>query len=439
MSWHTASCIHSLKRSNEMNRRRNHNRRKLSVGFIVTVALFYHRDSYLMCDANRRRQPFKRKIYSLLIHHRSQFESMKQRRNRSTDNDSRSTRRGSFMTNQKPNKERLFRWFGIKGDDPNQCMRSMMLQNEFNHNVCGITNPLIRINAKMSRQHQQQLDEYCQNDIVTQGDDKDPNSTERSWWPSLQVLSDKKMWNKKEKISTKWNGKNSNFVNKEEWRILVYRKIAGKGKKCYQQVRDAALDWEFQSADGSLGMMEIPIYQSRNGMIKSPKRPNTFPTPSRYSVQPIIDESDLGSYSASSSLYRSLGSRRLVSFSSQSITRFLPPSLQQRIYAINPVMVVYDVIDQRAPQTLFTSTAYSTLKGHFLRGEERVTVVLRDGSQQVEIELLSISRAGNSLSGKTLWPLIGKMQDNFFRQQLEHLAKSGSEDICDRRTTTIVK
>mmetsp|Transcript_24752 Transcript_24752/g.26613 ORF Transcript_24752/g.26613 Transcript_24752/m.26613 type:complete len:283 (+) Transcript_24752:471-1319(+) len=229
------------------------------------------------------------------------------------------------------------------------------------------------------------------------------------------------------------------LLTKKNGEYLYTEKLPVKAKKCYQQVRDAALDWEFQSADGSLGMMEIPIYQSRNGMIKSPKRPNTFPTPSRYSVQPIIDESDLGSYSASSSLYRSLGSRRLVSFSSQSITRFLPPSLQQRIYAINPVMVVYDVIDQRAPQTLFTSTAYSTLKGHFLRGEERVTVVLRDGSQQVEIELLSISRAGNSLSGKTLWPLIGKMQDNFFRQQLEHLAKSGSEDICDRRTTTIVK
>jgi len=80
---------------------------------------------------------------------------------------------------------------------------------------------------------------------------------------------------------------------------------------------------------------------------------------------------------------------------------------------------------------------YLTLKGHFLRGEERVTVALRDGSQQVEIEIFSISRAGKSLSGKTLWPLIGKMQNIFFRQQLEHLAKSGSEDICDRRTTTI--
>lgn len=90
-------------------------------------------------------------------------------------------------------------------------------------------------------------------------------------------------------------------------------------------------------------------------------------------------------------------------------------------------MVVYDVVDQRAPegQTTFTSTAYATLKGHFLRGEERVTVALRDGSQYVEVEILSISRAGTSVFGKTLWPFIGKMQSKFFQQQLDHLSKSG--------------
>merc|ERR1711957_769601 len=73
-----------------------------------------------------------------------------------------------------------------------------------------------------------------------------------------------------------------------------------------------------------------------------------------YFVQPIdVNESDLtrsaNVYSSSSSLYRSLGSRRLISFSSKSITEFLPSFLQRRIYSINPVMVVYDVVDQRAP------------------------------------------------------------------------------------------
>jgi len=90
-------------------------------------------------------------------------------------------------------------------------------------------------------------------------------------------------------------------------------------------------------------------------------------------------------------------------------------------------MVVYDLVDQRAPdgETTFTSTAYATLRGHFLRGEERVTVALRDGSQDVEVEIMSISRAGPGLLGKTLWPFIGKMQSSFFQQQLDHLDHSG--------------
>ena len=98
-------------------------------------------------------------------------------------------------------------------------------------------------------------------------------------------------------------------------------------------------------------------------------------------------------------------------------------------------MVVYDVVDQRAPdgQTTFTSTAYATLKGHFLRGEERVTVALRDGSQDVEVEILSISRPGPGIVGKTLWPFIGKMQSKFFQQQLHHLSQSGL--VIDAKNT----
>ena len=97
---------------------------------------------------------------------------------------------------------------------------------------------------------------------------------------------------------------------------------------------------------------------------------------------------------------------------------------------MNPVMVVYDVVDQRAPGTTFTSTAYATLKGHWLSGEERVTVAMRDGSQDVEVEILSVSRAGPSLWGKALWPFIGKKQSNFFEQQLLHLERAAKTSKC---------
>jgi uncharacterized protein (UPF0548 family) len=443
-----------------INGRRN-DRWMLVVGFIVTIAIF-HRHSCFTCDATpqqqRRRQqqhhsqitapPFKRKLQSWLIRQRSQPKFMKnsrsRRRSAKDDNDSsRNIRRGSFMTGHSPNSERLFNWFGVKEEDPNQFIRCMMLRNEFNHNICGITNPLIQIKTKISQQKQQQqqqqiVDQHNRNDVVdhpsslnsiTQCDD-DPKIVKRSWWPSLQVIDDEMGVNDREGLAmSKWrlfqrkSKNNNNFFKKDDWRVLVYRKRVGRGKECYQQVRDAALDWEFQSADGSMGMMEVPVSSPQQRL----KQPRTIPASSRYSVQPIIDDSDLGSYSSSSSLYRSLGSRRLVSFSSKSLTGFLPPCLQRRIYAINPVMVVYDVVDQHAQQTLFTSTAYSTLKGHFIRGEERVTVALRDGSQDVEVEILSISRAGPSLFGKMLWPFLGTMQNKFFQRQLEHLSESGFE------------
>jgi uncharacterized protein (UPF0548 family) len=94
---------------------------------------------------------------------------------------------------------------------------------------------------------------------------------------------------------------------------------------------------------------------------------------------------------------------------------------KKRLYAINPVMVIYDVVDQRARDCTFTSTAYATLKGHWLRGEERVSVAMRDGSHDVDVEILSISRAGPSLWGKAVWPLVGKMQASFFEEQLKYL------------------
>ena len=92
-------------------------------------------------------------------------------------------------------------------------------------------------------------------------------------------------------------------------------------------------------------------------------------------------------------------------------------------------MVVYDVMDQRGPSTTFSSTAYATMKGHLLRGEERVTVALRDGSQAVDVEIVSISKAGPSLKAKTIWPFCGKMQNAFFESQLEHLHQVGASAV----------
>ena len=76
--------------------------------------------------------------------------------------------------------------------------------------------------------------------------------------------------------------------------------------------------------------------------------------------------------------------------------------------------------------TTFTSTAYATMKGHLLKGEERVTVALRDNhDQDVDVEIVSISRPANTPIGKGLWPFIGRKQTNFFELQMDFLKAIG--------------
>jgi hypothetical protein len=75
---------------------------------------------------------------------------------------------------------------------------------------------------------------------------------------------------------------------------------------------------------------------------------------------------------------------------------------------------------------LWTLTACATMKGHWLSGEECVTIAMQDGSSQavgVEILLVSCAQAGPSLWGKVVWPLVRKKQNEFITEQLLHLQK----------------
>ncbi len=161
--------------------------------------------------------------------------------------------------------------------------------------------------------------------------------------------------------------------------------------------------------------------------------------------------------------------RKLVTYTKCQILPFLPS-----IYNLNPVCVVYDVIDQKIRNNnynsdnnhnhnynhktklltrpssnrkschhttnqkhhqektlledknnnnLFTSTAYATLRGHLLIGEERVTVVLRPNGN-VDVEILSYSKPSSSPLGHLVFPIIGGMQHEFFTNELEYIKHS---------------
>lgn len=204
--------------------------------------------------------------------------------------------------------------------------------------------------------------------------------------------------------------------------------------ECYQKVRDAALDWEFHQSNGNeLGILPLAhVTKPLGNPLRLPwagGRQRGQPIlRGRYTITPIPE--DDGKDATSNPvvpLHHCLGAaRRFVSYSSRKLVPFIG-SWSPEIFAINPVRVVYDVVDQRGPATTFTSTAFATLPGHLLRGEERVTVAWRDGTDQVDVEIVSVSRAGPSWKGRALWPFIGKMQSTFFESQLDNLFRIGQQ------------
>jgi uncharacterized protein (UPF0548 family) len=401
-----------------------------------------------------------RKFQSWMIRQTAQSKSAQRMHSRLVSKDAQKnshTAKGSFLTLQRPSKERVFEWFGVEGEDPAQFLRCIFAKSQYNHNKVGITNPLLHImDPKQQEKSKAILDNHYDEErhlllhanspkskrtvavstVSTSNGLTTPTDTlEQSWWPDLQV-SPNAAGERAASSSIKRrflgitaqreSSATLQTKHKDDWRVIVIRKRVGRGQACYEKVRDAALDWEFQSADGSMGMLEVPATcppgakkrQRPNGIKEQQQLSRPFRSSSRYIVQPVdVEESSVITG------YRSLGSssRRLISFSSKTLAGFLPEGLKKRLYVVNPVMVVYDLMDQRAPGTTFTSTAYATLQGHWLSGEERVSVALRDGTQYVDVEILSVSRSGPSLWGRAVWPFVGKMQSNFFQEHLKHL------------------
>ena len=214
-----------------------------------------------------------------------------------------------------------------------------------------------------------------------------PTASEDCWWPGM-----------------------AQEPNNHEWRVLRFRQRVGKGQDCYEQCRDAALAWEFQG----VGQGMVRVEDSR---------------PERKSCSAIHvhnnqcqDQDDQSSQSASLLSQTWAPGRRYVTYTS--FPKRGGPVVPH-LYTVNPVAVVYAAVDQRAPGTTCTATAYATLAGHFLCGEERVTVCHRDHDNGVDVEILSVSRASDSFPGRRwVWPLVGRrLQRSFFSQQLHALQR----------------
>jgi len=174
------------------------------------------------------------------------------------------------------------------------------------------------------------------------------------------------------------------------WRVLRYHKRVGFGKRCYRRVQHAMLDWGFEAREGNTYMGILSAETSKKAV--------------------VIRTNEAGpSFIARRHL--------LATFTGMNF-----PKPLKSLFVINPVHVVYEVKDdsRQISNSLFSSTAYATLTGHLLAGEERVTVVI-DAGDAVAVEILSFSRPAPSIKGKCIWPLIGRMQQQFFLSEIHHL------------------
>ena len=315
--------------------------------------------------------------------------------------------RGTRFSLRYPTVDRVARWYGriyhsksppcAIDDESNSDSNTGMLPSPcgFNHNLVGMTNPNLQVSdaAEMAAMGIS----WNNTATVSEDDDKSiklvssivlPTASEDCWWPGM-----------------------AQEPNNNEWRVLRFRQRVGKGQDCYEQCRDAALAWEFQGVGQGMVRVEDSRPERKSGSASH-----------AHNNQCQEQDQDCKSSQSASLLSQTWapGRRRFVTYTSfpKRGGPFVP-----HLYTVNPVAVVYAAVDQRAPGTTCTATAYATLAGHFLCGEERVTVCHRDHDNGVDVEILSVSRASDSFPGRWVWPLVGPLQRSFFSQQLHALQR----------------
>lgn len=367
------------------------------------------------------------------------------------------TNGGTRFSLRFPTPERVERWYtgrrhaALPNDDNTGIPPNLLYDRHrscaFNHGLVGMTNPTLSVSAERDvvpivfslsmndensattsgnrdqglRRWSQQLTGMVRKRRLKDGNSHDVAAVQEASTTSQIIEQGGDPW---------WPGMTH---SPKDWRVLRFRRRVGKGKDCYERCRDAALAWEFQAV--GQGMIRV---EGRTSLIrnKQPSRNQLSPstsTPSSRRKPMNADQSHEDTTTCSSTTIPnnqhtqqessiqqicSNPGRQLVTYTS------IPKRggwMIPHLYTINPVTVVYDLVDQRAPGTTYTATAYATRAGHLLCGEERVTVCHRDRDDGVDVEILSVSRASNSLQGRLVWPFIGRMQRTFFQQQLAAL------------------
>ena len=287
----------------------------------------------------------------------------------------------------------------------------------FNHPFVGITKPIL-LGEQLQEQHRYQQEQEQQRVISVSLDphiQQNDIDHDCEWWPqSLDSLAH-------DVISTNHHvNANANAIananidthndatttQRGPWRIKRYTKRIGHGQQCYDRVRDAALDWEFEyfhgdddndhDNDNEHRKPDLGILRASPPPSTDPFQNNTNPNILQICNHPsIIQQKKIATFTRFSlpvppprfvNILRGLGvgngdgngngngNGNGIGIGNGNGIIGMPS-----VYVVNPVAVVYDIVDQLSSKgDRFTSTAYCTLKGHLISGEERVTVILRN-------------------------------------------------------------
>jgi uncharacterized protein (UPF0548 family) len=137
------------------------------------------------------------------------------------------------------------------------------------------------------------------------------------------------------------------------WRVLRFCRRMGYGEECYKRLRNAAFNWGFESRDRKRLMGIIPVAVQQNARHSG-----------KHTTKGL-----------------------LATFTEVRFPRPFPS-----LFVVNPVYVVKEISNMKdnVNMSVLSSTSYATLKGHLLAGEERVTVIWRNGiGNEVDIDILS--------------------------------------------------
>ncbi|CAB9499756.1 expressed unknown protein [Seminavis robusta] len=372
------------------------------------------------------KNPFKRPAFDIVPLPRLKPQKKKQRRPKEELPPKAATVKqhqpsGTRFDLRPPSPERIARWFAPAADDNRQLLGGSTRKTLFNHDSVGMTNPVLHVSVEEKNNYL--IDDDTASTVVSLANSDTTTTFELqdTWIPASTTTTHStppssreatRVWQYKVRAPPPdaTEAEQAWFpaaLRTDKWRQCRYRRRVGQGQECYERVREAALAWQFRDSTNK-GI--LPVQQQQ----RSDKENNccfALNDQASQQVQPLWS----GPHTQ--------GSRRLVTFTTTGFkTRWLP-----KLYTMNPVMVVYDLLDQRGPATTYSSTAYATLRGHLLRGEERVTVAFRDDTGFVDVEILSYSKPAGSLKAKCAWPLIGKMQQQFFQHQMDHLEQVAAQ------------